>query len=182
MIAFMQSLRDPNAVMEGKAPTPLRRWFTRLLKEPAPTACRLHAPISAADQAALCRVTPWDNYYRTAAENNGIPWQLLKAISFYESSFDPNALAHSKYGTAYGLMQILNPPWYERANIYNPQFNVNKGAAILAQKIREEGGNITLALAAYNGALSHGRITPNGAKYIDVINSYWAHITQCQTA
>jgi soluble lytic murein transglycosylase-like protein len=126
--------------------------FPSLLSPPAPpatvgsgpgatgTAASGAAPQPPADLAALID---------RAALAHGLPPRLLAALVQEESGFDPNA--RSRAG-AMGLTQLMpataaalgvSDPW-------NPAENLDAGAAYLAGLIDRYGGNVPLALAAYN--------------------------------
>jgi soluble lytic murein transglycosylase-like protein len=97
-----------------------------------------------------------------AAELDVAP-NLLHAVIAAESGYDPKAL--SARG-AMGLMQLM-PATARRfgaRDAYAPRDNVRAGAAYLKWLLAEFGGDLELALAAYNAGeqavLKHGRRIP----------------------
>lgn len=88
--------------------------------------------------------------------------ELVMAVIEAESGFNPSALSGKN---AQGLMQLIpatalrfgvNEPW-------NPQENIRGGTAYLRWLLRHFGGNVALALAAYNageGAVEQYRGIP----------------------
>ncbi|MCL6594633.1 MAG: lytic transglycosylase domain-containing protein [Firmicutes bacterium] len=126
--------------------------FPSLLSPPAPPAAvgsgpgaTGAAPLGAAPQPPSDLAALIDR----AALAHGLPPRLLAALVQEESGFDPNA--RSRAG-AMGLTQLMpataaalgvSDPW-------NPAENLDAGAAYLAGLIDRYGGNVPLALAAYN--------------------------------
>lgn len=92
---------------------------------------------------------------RDAAETFGVPYKLLLAVMFRESSYNPEA----ENGICYGLMQIhqMNFEWlqselaeYGVTDIqHNPEDNIKAGAYLLGGFI-EKYGDYHLALVCYN--------------------------------
>ena len=90
------------------------------------------------------------------AETYGLPPDLIYAIIWVESRFNPRA--RSPVG-ARGLMQLMPKTakyladcigWDGRARVYDPEFNVTAGTYYIARLIQEFKGDEALALAAYN--------------------------------
>lgn len=94
-----------------------------------------------------------------AAEAAGVDPKLLAALISAESNWNPNAV--SKAG-AQGLGQIM--PLHGLTNPFDPQENTQYAAKFLRQLLDRYGGNVELALAAYNagpGAVDkYGGIPP----------------------
>jgi soluble lytic murein transglycosylase-like protein len=91
----------------------------------------------------------YDELFTEAGSRFGIEAAIIKAVSFAESNFRPNAV--SKAG-AMGLMQLM--PYTAEAlgvdNPFDPWQNIDGGARLLAQNLDLYGGNALLAIAAYN--------------------------------
>ena len=85
-----------------------------------------------------------------AAAKHGIDAQLIAAVIQAESNFNPNST--NKRSGAQGLMQLM--PATARGlgvkDSYNPEQNIMGGAKYLAQQLKTFGGDIKVALAAYN--------------------------------
>jgi hypothetical protein len=87
-----------------------------------------------------------------AAEHYNVDPALVKAVIMVESRYNPKAV--SKCG-AKGLMQLM-PGTAEALgveDIFNPEQNVNAGVAYLKDLENLFGGNVKLALAAYNAGV-----------------------------
>lgn len=84
--------------------------------------------------------------------------ELVLSVIEVESNFDRYAI--SRVG-ARGLMQIM-PFWLEEigrpeANLFKPSVNLRFGCTILRHYLDMEDGNVTRALARYNGSLGSMR-------------------------
>jgi soluble lytic murein transglycosylase-like protein len=90
-----------------------------------------------------------DAIFARASAVYDIPEDLLKAVARAESGFNPNAVSRSG---AVGVMQLM--PGTARAlgvaDSYDPEQNIMGGAKYLRQMLDEFGGDVELALAAYN--------------------------------
>jgi soluble lytic murein transglycosylase-like protein len=90
-----------------------------------------------------------------AARTHRLEEELLVAVVFAESGFDPRAVSPKG---AMGLMQLM-PDTADRFGVeqpFDPWQNLNGGAAYLRQLSDKYGGDLKLALAAYNAG--EGRI------------------------
>lgn len=105
---------------------------------------------------------------KAAAQEFGLEWQLVAALAWSESSFNPRA--ESKAG-AKGLMQLMPPTWQEWSakvggtDIVNPSHNLRVGTAYLAWLIRYYKGDTYKAVIAYNfgpGNVDQGVKPPQG--------------------
>jgi len=87
-----------------------------------------------------------------------LPLELVYAIIRAESSFNRYAVSHAG---ASGLMQIMEPTgnWaaeqmgladFDYRRIFEPEINIHIGSWYINRLIRQFGGNLDTALAAYN--------------------------------
>lgn len=97
------------------------------------------------------------------AESNGIAPEIVFAMIFRESTFNPSAIGDN--GNSFGLMQI-QPKWnyelmeeLECLDLLDPYQNVTVGIAILADHIYRYDGDIAKALTAYNRGFYEGTVT-----------------------
>lgn len=108
---------------------------------------------------------PYPHCFRRAAGAHGLPLSLLLAVARGESNFQPRARSRAN---AYGLMQIRWPQtaWdlgiYRLADLFDPCTNVEAGARYLKRLKDRYGGDLHLALAAYN--YGPGRIPSDGSR------------------
>ena len=91
--------------------------------------------------------------YRTeiaaAAAAHGVEEALLRAVMHAESGFNPRARSHKG---ATGLMQLMPGTAADMgvADILDVNDNIHGGARYLALLLRQYGGDVTRATAAYN--------------------------------
>ena len=100
-----------------------------------------------------------------------VPPELVLAVIHIESKFDRFAI--SRVG-ARGLMQIM-PFWLKEIgrqddNLFNIETNLRFGCTILRHYIDKESGDITKALARYNGSLGKRAYTD---KIFDKLRFHW---------
>ncbi len=109
------------------------RGFRDLLSQPIP------APVP----------TSYDGLIREIAERYDVEYALVKAIIKAESDFD--RLAVSPKG-ALGLMQLMpqTAAQHQVRNVFLPRDNIEGGVRHLRMLLDRYGGNLTLAIAAYN--------------------------------
>jgi soluble lytic murein transglycosylase-like protein len=110
-----------------------------------------------------------------ASRKYNLPVELIKGVIKVESNFNINALSHAG---AQGLMQLM-PGTAKELGVNNPfdiEQNIDGGARYLRKMLDSFGGDVKLALAAYNagpGAVKKygGKIPPyqETERYIDRI-------------
>lgn len=127
----------------------------------------------------LSGVKQWDPQIRAAAQQFGLPWQVIASIMGIESGGDSRVIS---VAGARGLMQIMPEYWQYLAdqydgNLMNPETNIKVGAQIL-KILYDKYGSWDKAAAAYLGAIDeHGNITgapdaygTTGHIYVDLFN------------
>ncbi|MDR2734542.1 MAG: lytic transglycosylase domain-containing protein [Spirochaetota bacterium] len=98
---------------------------------------------------AVYGASAFDNEIRHAAVKHELPFALIKAVIQQESQFNPHAISRAG---AQGLMQIM-PKTAQLLGLRNPfnaAENIMAGSAYLKEMLERYGGNLPLALAAYN--------------------------------
>jgi soluble lytic murein transglycosylase len=108
-------------------------------------------------------VLPWRDVAAREAERHGLDPRLVRAVIYVESGEDPRAVSPKG---AQGLMQLMPRTAEELGvgNPFRPRENIQGGVSYLAAMLQRFGGNVELALAAYNagpGAVQrHGGVPP----------------------
>jgi len=97
--------------------------------------------------------------------------QIVLALIQVESNFDKYAISTAG---ARGLMQVM-PFWLKEIgqindNLFNIRTNLRMGCTILRYYLDKEKGNITRALARYNGSLGSYRYT---TKVFSALDKRW---------
>ncbi len=136
---------------------------------------------------------PYAGFINLYARQEGVSAAVVAAIIRAESSFQPRAL--SRTGAA-GLMQVIPGTWREVNGrigacrgrhagecgpdcYFDPELNVRIGTAYYAGLVRRYGGDLVLALAAYNagsGTVDRcGGVPPYAEtqEYVARVMAYW---------
>ncbi|WP_397579539.1 lytic transglycosylase domain-containing protein [Sphingorhabdus sp.] len=102
-------------------------------------------------------------HIQVAATRFGIDHNLVDAVAWQESRYNPRALSTAG---ARGVMQLM-PGTARQLGVRNPhdvEQNVVGGTAYLRQQLERFGNNVPLALAAYNAGpgavIKYGGIPP----------------------
>ena len=102
-------------------------------------------------------------HIQVAATRFGIDYNLVDAVAWQESRYNPRALSTAG---AMGVMQLM-PGTARQLGVRNPhdvEQNVVGGTAYLRQQLERFGNNVPLALAAYNAGpgavIKYGGIPP----------------------
>ena len=110
---------------------------------------RPHTAQHTAPAVRACGVsTAYGHAFREAARQTGFPISLLVAVAWEESRMNPHARSDAG---AHGLLQLM--PRTARSlgsNGDNPRASISAGARYLNEMLGRFGGNLELALAAYN--------------------------------
>jgi soluble lytic murein transglycosylase-like protein len=118
-----------------------------IIKErPLPPAPRMMVP---GFPGARAEATPYDTLIREIAERYNVEYALVKAVIKAESDFD--RLAVSSKG-ALGLMQLMprTAALHRVRDVFLPRDNIDGGVRHLRMLLDRYGGNLVLAIAAYN--------------------------------
>lgn len=116
--------------------------------------------------------TVYDTFIERVAREEGLSPDLIKAVALVESGFDPRAVSSKG---AQGLMQLMpaTAEHYGVSDAFDPLENLRAGARHLRSLVDEFGGDVTLALAAYNagsGAVRRHGGVPAYRETVDYVN------------
>lgn len=154
----------------------------------AEQAARNSRAASSASSGAVFQMSEsMDAIFQEAANTYGVSVNLLKAVGMAESNF--NQYAQSGAG-AQGVMQLM-PATAAGLGVTDPfdaRQNIMGGAKLLAQNLSMYGGNIDLALAAYNAGpgnvAAYGGVPPfaETQNYVAKVKQYMgSNLTTGQT-
>lgn len=124
----------------------------------------VNGPLDASQGIAQDTVEVEENCWVSAANRYGVDAWLLYSIATQESGLNPRAINRNKNGTYdIGIMQInsshlprLATYGIRNEHLWNPCMNINVGAWVLAQAIREFGANWS-AVGAYNAGTKRSK-------------------------
>ncbi len=152
-----QFVDDQGVIHYTNVPGDPRYSFVR--KDPEPAVAR-----PAAEGGSLSRgLRAFAHIIRAAAERYGVDTRLVEAIVQTESAGNPTAVSPKG---ARGLMQLMPERAAELGvrDSFDPTQNVDGGVRHMRDLLQRFGGDVTLALAAYNAGeaavRSYGGVPP----------------------
>lgn len=103
--------------------------------------------------------TDYDSLIAAASAKYGVPESLIKAVIDTESNFNPNVVSSAG---AKGLMQLMDgtAAGLGVSNSFDPEQNIDGGTKYLSLQLQRFGGEVKMALAAYNAG--PGRVSRLG--------------------
>jgi soluble lytic murein transglycosylase-like protein len=134
--------------------------YSLVRRDPTPAVARPAVDGSGSFSRGLRAVA---HVIRAAAERYGVDTRLVEAIVQTESAGNPTAVSPKG---ARGLMQLMPERAAELGvrDSFDPQQNVDGGVRHIRDLLQRFGGDVTLALAAYNAGeaavRSHGGVPP----------------------
>lgn len=102
-----------------------------------------------ASESEQTRYTSFEELISAAGERYGVPTALIKSIIEIESAFNPNAVSRAG---AKGLMQLMDGTARGLGvnDSFDPAQNIDGGTRYLSNLLQRFGGEVAVALAAYN--------------------------------
>jgi soluble lytic murein transglycosylase-like protein len=138
----------------------------------APEGSGYHTYLSTGHSSSAEVSGEYSNHIRSAASESGVDPNLVKAVISAESNFDPRAISPKG---ARGLMQLM-PSTASRfgvKDIFDPAQNISGGVRYLRYLLDLFGGDLVLALAAYNAGekiVQNNRGVPNYRETRDYVD------------
>ena len=168
--SMYQFVDDQGVVHYTNVPGDPRYSFVR--KDPEPAGTR-----PAAEGGSLSHgLRAFAHIIRAAAERHGVDTRLVEAIVQTESAGNPTAVSPKG---ARGLMQLMPERAAELGvrDSFDPTQNVDGGVRHMRDLLQRFGGDVTLALAAYNAGeaavRSYGGVPPF-AETREYVRRVWA--------
>lgn len=138
--------------------------------------CRLLTP----NTPAVAKIdAPYSRIVENASRAHGVEGRLVHALIWAESSYNPKAISPSG---ATGLMQLM-PATAKRYGVrdsFDPAQNIDGGVKHLKELLEQFGGDLELAVAAYNAGANAviragNRIPPypQTAAYVPKVIAYY---------
>jgi soluble lytic murein transglycosylase-like protein len=136
------------------------------------------APKGSAQGIERIAALPYGQTILQAAQRYGLDPALLAAMVKVESGFDPRAVSPAG---AKGLLQLMDATAAALGvrDPFDPTQNLDGGARYFSQLLQRFGGNVSLALAAYNagpGAVEQaGGVPPypETQRYVSAVLATW---------
>lgn len=152
-------------VQEGTRVKPGVTWEDGLLwqqldaiagqeEEGAPSAdFSVYTPAKVSSGETSSVPTSYEDLISSAGQKYGVPEALIKAVIDIESSFNPRAVSSAG---AKGLMQLMDGTarGLGVSDSFDPLQNIEGGTKYLSYQLQRFGGEVAMALAAYNAGPS----------------------------
>jgi soluble lytic murein transglycosylase-like protein len=149
---------------------------------PQITAIEVAPPIDVLPPPVEADASRYAAIIRRACRGRPVEGELVQAVIWAESSYNPRAL--SPAGAA-GLMQLM-PQTAERygvRDVFDPEQNIGAGVRILGELLAQFDGDVELTLAAYNAGpnaviRAGNRIPPQAetAAYVPRVLAYYRRL------
>ncbi len=179
LIYVLLSITQVNATPDAVPDDELRLLLINAINESGSFSDRFDAEVWLVDMSArlASRVSdaekriPMLKQIHYEATRVGLFPELVLAVIDVESNFNRYAISHAG---AMGLMQIM-PFWLDEIgkpgdNLFDLKTNLRLGCTILRYYLDKEKGDLTRALARYNGSLGSHRYTK---KVYHALDSRW---------
>ncbi len=124
-------------------------------------------------------ISPYDSLFKVHAKSLGWDWQLLAAVAYQESHFNPNA---QSWSGAYGLMQLMP----ETAKHFGCDSTPSPECSVLAatkyfkylqimwrKRVPDPNERLKFILASYNNGQGHILDAQNLAKELGMADTIW---------
>jgi len=110
-----------------------------------------------------------DAIFEAAGRRYNLSPNLLKAVAKVESNFRSNVVSHAG---AMGIMQLMpgTANYLGVTDPFDPEQNIMGGARYLREMLDRFGGDLSVALSAYNAG--PGRVSKNGGEVVPFTQNY----------
>lgn len=114
--------------------------------------------------------SPYDPIFQEAAQQHGLDWKELKLRAAVESGLNPKAVGpETKYGQSVGMMQLTEDTAKNLGvkDRTDPREAIFGGAKLLADHMREAGGDLPTVDRLYYGGADRGKWGKNTEQYAE---------------
>jgi len=156
------ALTSPSAIAEILIEQRDGILYVKNVEPPPPVVA---APLAASPSGAIVTrpAAPYGELIRAAAARHGLASELVESVIRVESNFEARAVSPKG---ARGLMQLMPATAAKLGvrNVFDERQNIEGGVRHLRHLVDRYGGNLALALAAYNAGVEpvrrYGGIPP----------------------
>lgn len=130
-------------------------------------------------------ISPYDELFKNAAEDEGYDWRLISAIAYNESRFNPFLISPKG---ATGIMQVMPRvarQFGEQGSLINPERNIILAIKVLSKIEKSlcfvpetsKADRLQIVLACYNAGLGHVLDARNLARKHGANPDAWADVS-----
>jgi len=143
----------------------------------APESMLLPSVVRSLPAATAAKRRSYLPIFATQAREHGVPPELVDAVAFVESGYDPTAIGNAG---EMGLMQVMPSTAAmlgfqgTQAQLAEPTTNIRYGVEYLARALRRAGGDVCRALMKYRAGHGEETLSPRSVAYCRRVREHLA--------